>query len=212
MPHRTPNLIVGLAAAIAALALSASDAAASSPGRNLALATPIAEAAWPASPCAGRESVQITSALMGDRDAEAEVDGSCVVRIRPIHDPYKFCVTLVHEFGHLTESVDDNGHLHLPDGRPVDEAGHTHDGSIMDVGGGFWDPCEALGPMVTPRAAAADIFDLPASRCRLTMVARRPRGRLYTCGVRRQVFVAMTGSGDIDRVIDRPRHLVPRAR
>lgn len=173
--------------------------------QNLAASLPIARAAWPNSQCSGREGVKITSKLTYLNTAgEADMDGSCRVRILPMRSPYKFCTVLVHEFGHLNEIVDPvTGEIRL-DGRLVDEDGHTRDGGIMDPDGSWWDPCEKLGPPVTPQQAAADTFDLPASACVLARVTTTPRGRLYRCGRKQHVLVVLDRRGYVDYVTDPP--------
>jgi hypothetical protein len=73
-----------LAAAGMALAVDAAPASAYDDA-TLTKAENIARAQWPGSPCAGREQVDVTDALVNDREhaaGEAEVDSSCVVRIR----------------------------------------------------------------------------------------------------------------------------------
>lgn len=182
-------------------------AVAYTPAQNLAAALPIAQAAWPKSPCHGRETVKLTDQL-DDLNAagEAVLDGSCQVLIRPTRDRYDFCNTLVHEFGHLAVTTDHaTGQPRLPDGRTVDSGGHTHDGSVMDPDGGFYGPCGALSPPVTPRQAAADTYGIPASSCRLARVTEKPRGRVYRCGHRRPLLVHLRRNGEVDYVTSVPR-------
>lgn len=188
-----------IAGALLAAALWASGtASADSPWRNLRRSLPIARAAWPTSQCLGREQVTITSSdIPPNAVAYADMDGSCIVHIRPLHDPYDFCDTLVHEFGHLAETVAPDGTITLPDGRLTDSIGHTNDGTVMDADGAFYKPCEAVGPPITARAAAASLYDLPDSKCKF-ITKKRARERIYLCGKRHYVIVYLFTDGDVD--------------
>jgi hypothetical protein len=116
---------------------------------------PIARAAWPASPCAGHETIHLHAATLDTPSAGAPLglDGlaqpvTCEVWLRPGMDPERFCETLVHEEGHLDEEgvgvpmhapVDQFGRAH----GPIDTSGHTSTpGDIMNGDGDvFWAPC-----------------------------------------------------------------------
>lgn len=171
--------------AIAALAAAVAPTAASADAADtLARALPIARAAWPGSPCAGRETVQITDRFVDPSESvigEADLDGSCNVRIRPGLDAYDFCVTLVHEFGHLA------GRTH------ADVADHE---GVMT--GDPWavrdySPCDAMDRETPRQAAAATLRSRPA-RCH--QMRHSLRGRLYRCGHRRSLaFVALDRTG-----------------
>lgn len=67
---------------------------------------PTARAQWPNSPCAGVEQVTVgdaTAAAGKDAWGAAWQDGSCrtIIDTRIINDPYKVCIVLTHELGHL---------------------------------------------------------------------------------------------------------------
>lgn len=128
----------------------------------------IARAAWPDSRCAGREIISPEAPPeSGDGDAPGGVDGSCVVRIRDDLDPHRFCVALVHEFGHLA-------------GQP-----HTTSGVMSNSPFVEYAPCNAVAEPLFPisaRRAASEWKTPPLANCRF--VARRDDvRRVYRCGM-----------------------------
>jgi hypothetical protein len=190
-----------VALAVLLATISTSSAYAAAPERNLERSLPIARAAWPTSQCMGREAILITNhGVPLNADGVATMDGSCAVRIRPLKDPYTFCTALVHELGHLAETISDAGTITLPDGRIADASGHMRNG-VMSPTGPYYKPCEAVGPPITARAAAASAFDLPASACRF-IVSKPQRRRIYLCGKHHRVAVVLDRDGQVDRVED----------
>jgi hypothetical protein len=112
--RRIAPLLLTLVAACAA-AMPATLAFAQSPAADAARLQrflPIARAAWPGSPCAGRENVHLSSdaalraqapALAGpgeELDGMAEPD-TCEVWLAGDLTARTFCTVLVHELGHL---------------------------------------------------------------------------------------------------------------
>jgi hypothetical protein len=153
------------------------------PGR-LAAFMPIAQAAWPGSPCAGREAVH----LAGDAGLRAQavaltghsgdvLNGmaapqTCEVWLASGMSARTFCAVLVHELGHLA------GREHT-----------TTAGDIMNGAGDIdWPPCEhATTPPVTAMVVAKDevraALPAPATAWRIT--CGRKRGSERRCVARR---------------------------
>jgi len=110
---RRTIVLAGLAAAVAAAPAGAQDLAAFRPADShpeLGQVLPTARAAWPDSPCAGREEIAITDTLPsgapdGALGAAATFAGRCLVLLRPVllrpGWEYGLCVAVTHEFGHL---------------------------------------------------------------------------------------------------------------
>jgi hypothetical protein len=163
-------------------------------GARLARFLPIARAAWPASPCAGREVVHLGAA--GPLAAEApRVTGSeramldgmagpatCEVWMSGNLSALTFCTVLVHEFGHL--------------------AGHGHSPAPGDVMNGEGDvsyrPCERdvtpppLGRMLDE---VRSLLPAPRAEWRISCGARRAGERRCVArrGTRvRSFFVSRT--------------------
>jgi hypothetical protein len=151
------------------------------PGR-LAAFLPIARAAWPASPCAGRETVH----LAGDADLRAaapaltghagdELNGmaapqSCEVWLASGMSARTFCAVLVHELGHLS------GREHT-----------TAPGDIMNGAGDIeWAACDRA---TTPPASVMIDEELrsmlPAPRRAWRIRCGRRRGTERRCIARR---------------------------
>ena len=103
-----------LLALIALVAASPSAHAWTEPPGRLAAFLPIARAAWPASPCAGRETVHLASdaALRAEAPALTGHSGdvlngmaapqTCEVWLASGMSARTFCTVLVHELGHLS--------------------------------------------------------------------------------------------------------------
>lgn len=143
---------------------------------RLAAFLPIARAAWPASPCAGRESVY----LAGDaalRAQAASLTGhtgdvlngmaapeTCEVWLASGMTAGTFCTVLVHEFGHLA------GRQHT-----------TAPGDLMNGEGDIeWPACDrATTPPVNAMIEDEVRESLPAPRAawRITCAPRRGGGR-----------------------------------
>lgn len=99
--------------------------------QRVAAFTPIAASEYP-SACVGHV-VFTTNPNDGIvRDGAAYTDGSCRIYIRPGLSDIRFCVTLVHEYGHLA------GH------------GHEPTGPMQEHGDGTYRPClDAVNASVT---------------------------------------------------------------
>jgi hypothetical protein len=106
-----------------ALAVLAPPAHALTETGKLARYEPVARAAWPGSACTDHEQVTLNAdgLLLADSPGlnvgvgmravgEAFMDGTCRVYIAAGLPAYKFCLVLVHEFGHLA------GHEHEASG------------------------------------------------------------------------------------------------
>lgn len=194
--------IASILAAAATLAVAAAPAQAYTQA-DLDQAVPTARAVWPGSPCAGHENVVQTEDLANGESAGAEavLDGTCTVRVRPSYGDgaYTLCLVLAHEFGHL--------------------AGHEHsEGGIMEstvlplkYGNGSYAPCALLYvPLRTPaaytvRSLAADTAHTTERACRLVALKRRPGTsvRRYRCGARAVRVVNHHGVISADRIADR---------
>jgi hypothetical protein len=149
---------------------------------RLAMFLPIARAAWPASPCAGRETVHLQSdtllraeAPLVTGDANSMLDGMaaperCEVWMAGDLTALTFCSVLVHEFGHL--------------------AGREHadtPGDVMNGEGDVdWDPCErAVTPPATVRMMQELRSVLPAPRGGWQISCGAKRGAERRCVARR---------------------------
>lgn len=184
---------------------------------------PTAQAAWPASPCAGREVVHL--------DADARVDvfdqqdhyasggrgdaATCQIWMRHIDYPVWFCEGLVHEAGHLA------GYSHTGEPGPQAPAGPL--AAIMDVRQGSllpFEPCvEALMvrfPALTPRQQAFELIypNLPGVElgrwhlaCRFGRCIAVPRYRAMTRRYRYWLaapgFVDVSGPAYVVRRVSR---------
>jgi hypothetical protein len=192
-PVRRPDArraALGVAArsvVVAVLALAAvapgAPAAGQAPARDedrLAAYLDLARRPWTGSPCAGREVVHLraTAEIAAEAAAQAvssdrivmgmAAPASCEVWIRGGLSALDFCVTLVHELGHL--------------------AGHDHTAEAGDVmnGDGLMDhaPCRAaVPPLVTSAAAAAREIRsrLPAPARAWQVVCGPRRGSARAC-------------------------------
>lgn len=149
------------------------------------LVLPIARAAWPNSPCGGREVVH----LGADREMDAfdEIDpiapdliipararsSSCEVWVRslPPGHPVGLCDIITHEFGHLA------GYPHADEPGPHPQA--IPQATVMDPTRGHYSPCETSWPPPDPRDRAGVVEEdlwshLPM---RFTWVVRCRPGR-----------------------------------
>jgi hypothetical protein len=145
------------------------------PGR-LARFLPLARAAWPGSPCTGRETVHLGANVVlaeyapvvagPDKDLVGmAAPATCEAWLASGLTAFDFCVTLVHELGHLA-------------GR-----GHTHVvGDVMNGDGApDYEPCdeavrEPLGVMID--GEVRDQLPAPRDSWRITCTAvRTPDGR-----------------------------------
>jgi hypothetical protein len=144
-----------IALALAPPAVAAQPAAALPPS----VAEEIARAAWPDSPCEGRERIEFVSSITRVdeivADAQAHLDGSCRVEVLDRLSPRRLCVVLMHEFGHLSRGTPDH-----------DGAG----GGIMALAARLDDApsCERMVPPLSIREARAwsRKSGLRARRCR----------------------------------------------
>jgi Matrixin len=110
--RRIVPLLLTLIAVCAVATADASGQAPATDAARLAQFLPIARAAWPGSPCAGREAVHLSgdAALRAEAPAIAgpgeALNGmaapeTCEVWLASSMSPRTFCSVLVHEFGHL---------------------------------------------------------------------------------------------------------------
>lgn len=112
---------------------------------------PLATAAWPDSPCAGHvnivtgadadATINALDAADGKQSQGRAVPATCTAYIRSGLDPTGFCVTLVHESGHLAGM------------------GHTHvlDDVMNGDGQADYPPCHALADPTERQAVVANI-------------------------------------------------------
>jgi hypothetical protein len=162
---------------IAACALATAHASAQAPAGDaarLAQFLPIARAAWPGSPCAGREQVRLSGdtalravapAIAGPGEA---LDGmaepmTCQVWLSSAMDARTFCTVLVHEFGHL--------------------AGRDHTATPGDVMNGAGDldhaPCDRVtdAPAEQVEEELRSVLPAPRAAWRVTCGSRRAAHR-----------------------------------
>lgn len=147
---------------------------------------PIADAAWPDSPCTGRLQVRTNSTIDAElqaMDAQGRYSGDCVLDVRSDLEPSTFCITLVHEAGHA--------------------AGLGHS-DTMAPSGQTYAPCD---PLFQPLHLAAMAREAAAQRpghawtCRgdhqrQTCTGRpTPRARRWGC-----LILTRTPAGAIDEV------------
>jgi hypothetical protein len=142
---------------------------------------PIARAAWPASPCAGREQVHLASdvalraqapAIVGPGESlngMAEPD-TCEVWMASEMSARTFCTVLVHELGHLAG----RGHTDAP-------------GDVMNGDGDIdYAPCDrATEPSATEQVADELRSVLPAPRAAWRVTCGPKRGSKRLCVARR---------------------------
>jgi hypothetical protein len=151
-------------------------------GARLALYLPIARAAWPGSPCGGRETVHVgadaqlaAEAPLVTGDARSVLDGmaapeSCEVWMAGDLTALTFCNVLVHELGHLA------GHEH------TDIPGDAMNGEgLID-----WEACErAANPPERVRMLQELRSALPAPRSAWKISCGARRGNDHRCVARR---------------------------
>jgi hypothetical protein len=180
--RRIAPLVLALTAACAAV--PASHALAQSPAADAARVQrflPIARAAWPGSPCAGRESVHVAAdaalraaapAIAGPGEAldgMAEAD-TCEVWLASDMTARTFCAVLVHELGHL--------------------AGRAHTAAAGDVMNGEGDVDWPACDRATEPPAIEQVEDelrsvLPAPRAEWAVTCGPRRGSERRCVARR---------------------------
>jgi matrixin len=180
--RRIAPLVLTLVAACAAVpaTLAIARAPAADAGR-LQRFLPIARAAWPGSPCAGRENVHLAgdgalraqaAALAGPGEAlngMAEPD-TCEVWLASGMAARTFCAVLVHELGHL--------------------AGRAHTatpGDVMNGAGDIdWPACDrATEPVQTEQVEDELRSVLPPPRAAWTVACGVKRGSERRCVARR---------------------------
>jgi hypothetical protein len=159
---------------IAACGVAPSPAVAQAPATDaarLAQFLPIARAAWPGSPCLGRENVHLAGDALLRAEAPAvagpgeALNGlatpeTCEVWLASGMDARTFCAVLVHELGHLA------GHEHT-----------TTPGDVMNGGGDVdWAPCD--------QATAPSPGEMLRDELRSVLPAPRANWRIR-CGDRR---------------------------
>jgi hypothetical protein len=179
--RRIAPLLTALVAACAGLPAHAAAQAPSADADRLARFLPIARAAWPGSPCAGRELVHLAgdAALRAQAPAIAgpgeDLDGmaapqSCEVWLASGMTARTFCTVLVHELGHLA------GNLHS-----------AAPGDVMNGEGDIdWGPCDRL----TEPSSVEEVEDavrsvLPAPRATWRVACGARHGALRRCAARR---------------------------
>jgi hypothetical protein len=142
---------------------------------------PIARAAWPGSPCAGRETVHVAGDLALRAQAPAiagpggELNGmaepaTCEVWLASGMTARTFCAVLVHELGHLAG----RGHTTTP-------------GDVMNGEGDVdWPACDrATQPSSTERVEEELRSILPAPRAAWNVTCGPKRGSQRRCVTRR---------------------------
>jgi hypothetical protein len=165
----------GVATPAAVAQTPATDAA------RLAAYLPIARAAWPGSPCTGRENVH----LAGDDILRAQAPAvagpgaalngvatpeTCEVWLAGGMDARTFCTVLVHEFGHLA------GREHT-----------TTPGDVMNAEGDIdWAPCDAATEPSPHEMLIGELRSvLPAPRAAWRIRCGAKRGGERRCVARR---------------------------
>jgi hypothetical protein len=166
---------------------------------------PVARAAWPESPCAGRETVNLHADVFLAHEAavldqlrgwHAVLTGyaypeACTAWLASGLSARKFCVDLVHEFGHLAG----RGHTDAP--------GDVMNTGVDGAGEAAYPPCDAL--TVPPPVEQARIYVrelLPAPRGDWAIVCtpmrdRRPRCRARRAGARDRRFAIVVVRGQV---------------
>jgi hypothetical protein len=179
---------------------------------RLAAYLPIARAAWPDSPCAGRETVYLHAddAIDGWDAAEGHATGgrgsaaTCEVWMRSSPATFtaaRFCGLLVHEFGHLAGygHTDDPLDVHAPPG-PWAE--------VMYAGkAASWPACDAATappPSVQARAAIRRLLPYPRASWTLICTPLRNDGRCRALrgGSTPRHFTVFVASGFASVVLD----------
>ena len=170
----TASMRLFAAVALTALAGAAQAQAPAGDAARLAQFLPIARAAWPGSPCAGREQVRLSGdtalravapAIAGPGEA---LDGmaepmTCQVWLSSAMDARTFCTVLVHEFGHL--------------------AGRDHTATPGDVMNGAGDldhaPCDRVtdAPAEQVEEELRSVLPAPRAAWRVTCGSRRAAHR-----------------------------------
>jgi hypothetical protein len=169
---------------IAACGVATPSAVAQTPATDaarLAAYLPIARAAWPGSPCAGRENVHLAgdAILRTEAPAVAGPGGAlngiatpetCEVWLASGMDARTFCTVLVHEFGHLA------GRQHT-----------TTPGDVMNGDGNIdWPACDAATALAPHDMLLAELRSvLPAPRAAWRIRCGRKRGGERRCVARR---------------------------
>lgn len=164
------GLTTASARADALLPNAAAPAAANDAPPAIARFVPVARAAWPASPCAGREQIQVLTVqqlrqLVGDTGLNAPgaaADPQTCTVIFPsdqLHDddPMDLCAEVVHEFGHLAL-----GDEYFAKTNPSDPAHSPNRRSVMYFDGGEepFAPCsEAVGRNELAQDAGFAVID-----------------------------------------------------
>jgi hypothetical protein len=178
-----------LAVTAAAFALLSGAARADDAGRLRAF-LPVARAAWPASPCAGREAVHLGAdrelAAWAPRLGADGLDGmaraaSCEAWLRSGLDDLDFCVTLTHELGHL--------------------AGRPHVAAPGDVMNGDGDrsyaPCAVAAAPRPVELVRAEMLPPPRAAWRVDCALVRPghwrHCRATRAGARARTYLVRVG-------------------
>jgi len=181
MRRIAPLVLTLVAACIAGPAALAFGQSAAVDAARVQRFLPIARAAWPGSPCAGRESIHVAgdtalraqaTALAGPGESlngMAEPD-TCEVWLAGDLTARTFCTVLVHELGHLA------GRAHT-----------TTPGDVMNGAGDIdWPPCDRA----TESPAAEQVRDelrsvLPAPRAAWKVTCGPRHGSERRCVARR---------------------------
>jgi hypothetical protein len=201
------TIIISALAILALVVIGAAPAAAHwappplTPEGRLAYFLPVARAAWPNSPCAGRETVHLHANIdtmdyssygYGSYDpaAYALID-SCTVEIsdRAPADAINWCSELVHEFGHLALGPD-----HSDDPASIMFGGHLN----------VWEPCVIAAspprPAPTAKNYVREMLPAPATSWRVTctpMHDAHPRCRATRRSAHARRFTILVVRGEI---------------